>query len=122
MVNPASATSWEVRAASSPGHSWQSVTQADAAGLVCSTAFQVTAPAGCFCRAQGRAVCGPQESHQPGGWLWLPSDRQAPHHRGNMMAQQALPVGPVPMTPLWEGVGNEELPPQVGGQRGEADG
>lgn len=68
-----------------------------------------------------KAMCGPRALHQPAGVALAPK-QQAPHYRETMVAQQALPVGPVPMPPSWEGVGNGELPPQVGGQRGEAEG
>lgn len=123
MVNPASATGWEVRAASSPGHSWRSMTQADAQqGCCAALVFRPQLLQVVSSELRGEGCVWPMSAVPAGRGTALAPKQQAPHHSETVVAQQALPVGPVPQPPSWEGVGNGELPPQAGGQWGEAEG
>lgn len=108
MVNLASATGWEARAAWSPGHSRQSLRRAGHSRAGMQRWVQATAPG----ELRGEGACGGGSGSHVRG-----SSPQRP-----WWAQQALPVGPVLHSPLWEGGRNGELPPQATGQRGEAEG
>lgn len=120
MVNPASATSWEVRAAFSPGHSWQSVTQADTQqGLCAALVFRPQLLQVVSAELRREGCVWPISVVPAGRGAALAPRPQASHHRETVVAQQALLVRPVPQPPSssWEGVGNGQLPPKVGGQR-----